>query len=188
MLFRLTNPTGLAVPLAMAKSALRVDTDDDDLRLESLIRAETTRYENFTGRILVPVELEYRLNEWRSPVHVPIAPLREVTGIAYLDEDDVEQVIAGDWYEVRLDDGFEVWFPDGYSFPSLSRRPQPVRIRFEAGYDDPGASGSGDDPELAPVELDQINIIRMVQRIYDHDELMPDIEMIQTMGSRRIFR
>lgn len=189
MLIRLTSPSGLAVPLEDVKAALRVRSSSDDERLRNLIRAETRRYEDFTGRLMLPGEYEYRVDGWEDPIRVPAVPLRTVTAVAYFASDHVEHVLdPGDWYDVPTDDGFEVRFTDAFSPQSLSSRPHAVRVRFEAGYDDPEASGSGDDPELAPVENDQINIIRMVQRIYDLDELMPDMDIIRTMGNRRIFR
>lgn len=189
MLIRLSNPSGLAVTLAEVKAALRVSSDDDDALLQSLVQAETLRYEDFTGRVMLPAEFEYRFDSWRVPLTVPVVPLREVTALAYLDEEGVETLVASShWYVVKRDDGFDVYLTNGFEVPALSDQPQSVRVRFEAGYDEPGVSGSGDDPELAPVAQDQINIIRMVQRIYDRDELMPDEEMIRTMGNRRIFR
>src|SRR5690606_23494984 len=154
-----------------------------------LIQAETLRYEDFTGRLMLPGEFEYRFEHWSDPLCIPAVPVRSVADVVYLDESHVEQALdPGDWYEVVTDDGFEIWFTDAFESPTLSDRQYPVRVRFTAGYDEPGASGSGDDPELAPVAQDQINIIRMVQSIYDLDELMPDMDMIRTMGNRRIFR
>lgn len=189
MLIRLSVPAALAVPLADVKLALRIDFDDDDDRLESLILAETQRYEDFTGRIMAPVDLEYRFDRWGDPLCIPVAPVREVTEVVYLDSANVEQTVsASDWYSLTTDEGVEVWFNDTFSIPTLTTRGQAVRVRFRAGYDQPNASGSGDDPELASNAVDRINIIRMVQCIYDLDELMPDIEMIRTMGNRRIFR
>jgi phage conserved hypothetical protein, phiE125 gp8 family len=189
MLIRLSNPSGLAVTLAEVKAALRVSSDDDDALLQSLIQAETLRYEDFTGRVMLPTDFEYRFDIWRIPLQVPVVPLREVAELSYLDEDGAETLVApSHWYVVKRDDGFDVYLTNGFEVPALSDQPQSVRVRFLAGHDEPGVSGSGDDPELAPVAQDQINIIRMVQRIYDRDELMPDEEMIRTMGNRRIFR
>lgn len=189
MLIRLSAPAGLAVPLADVKLALRIDFDDDDDRLESLIAAETQRYEDFTGRIMAPVDMEYRFDRWGDPLCIPVAPVREVTEVVYLDSANVEQTVsASDWYSLTTDEGVEVWFNDTFSSPTLTTRGQAVRVRFTAGYDQPGASGSGDDPELASNAIDRINIIRMVQHIYDTDEIMPGDEMRLTMGTRRIFR
>lgn len=189
MLIRLSTPAGLAVPLADVKLALRVDHTDDDNVLERLIQQETRRYEDFTGRILLPTEFEWRTDHWLDPLIVSVAPLREVTEVAYLDDAHAEQVVAGaDWYSVKTDDGAEVWFNDGFSSPSLSSRAQPVRIRFTAGYDEDGASGSGDDPELAPVDQDQGVITMMVGWLYDRDEAMSDELLRRMAGNRRIFR
>jgi uncharacterized phiE125 gp8 family phage protein len=189
MLIRLSTPGGLAAPLDDVKQALRVMTGDDDQLLKRLIRQETTRYEDFTGRIMVPTELEWRAESWREPVCVPVAPIRTVTAIAYIDDAYAEQTLdLADWYQVETSSGIEVRFTDAFSSPSLSDRPYPVRVRFEAGYDEPGVSGSGDDPELAPVQQDQGVITAMVGWLYDRDEAMSDDLLRRMAGNRKIFR
>lgn len=189
MLIRLSNPSGLAVPLDQLKLALRVDTDDDDTRLATLIRAETMRYEDFTGRLMLPIDCDYQFERWTDPLCIPVTPIRFVVSVAYLNASNIETTLdAGDWYEVTSDEGVEIRFTDAFDSPPLSDREYPVRVTFQAGYDEEGVSGSGDDPELAPVKQDQVNITRMVQRIYDLDEVMKDDEMRWAMGNRRIFR
>ena len=188
MLIRLSTPSGLAVPLDEMKAGLRILGSAEDARLQRLTRAETRRYEDYTGRIMLPTSLEYRLNRWRNPICLPAAPVREVTEVVYLDANHVEQTLASSaWYEVITPSGAEIWFTDGFSAPTLSDRQQAVRVRFAAGYDEEGTTGA-DDPELAPVEIDQINIIRLVQAVFDDDEAMKDEDIIRTMGHRRVFR
>jgi uncharacterized phiE125 gp8 family phage protein len=189
MLIRLSTPSGLAVPLADVKEALRVSTSADDNKLTRLIRSETTRYEDFTGRIMLPTELEWRTSGWYYPQIIPTWPIREITEVAYLDVDHVEQVLdAADWYRADTDEGVEIGYTDAFSSPALSDRPNPVRLRFVAGYDEPGVSGSSDDPELDPVEQDQGVITAMVGWLHDRDEPMSDDLLRRMAGNRRIFR
>lgn len=189
MLIRLNQPQGLAVDLDELKARLRIDTADDDSTLEKAIRSETRRYEDFTGRVLLPTSFEWQSEAWNDPICIPVAPVREVISVAYLDEAHAEQSLdPADWYAVTTELGVEIWFNDGFVSPALSSRRLPVRIRLSAGADEPGTSGSGDDPELAADENDQRNIMLMVHRLYDRDVAMPDEDLRRYFGNRRIFR
>jgi uncharacterized phiE125 gp8 family phage protein len=189
MLTRLSNPEGYAVPLAELKAALRVDHEDDDARLQRAIRSETRRYEDFTDRVMLPTNFEFRIHHWRTMITLPCAPIRAVTAVAYLDEDGAEQSLgAGEWYFLATDTGGEIRFTDTFTSPALYDRPQSIMIRFAAGYDDPDASGSGDDPDLVAPEIDRRNISLMVLKLYDGDEAMEDSELRRIAGNRRIFR
>lgn len=185
MLIRLSTPEGLAAPLEDVKEALRVLTSDDDALLERLIRQETTRYEDFSGRIMLPTELEWRAEIWAEPICIPAFPIRDVTEVVYLDEDHAEQALdPGDWYQAETAEGAEIRFTDAFASPSLSDRPWPVRVRFEAGYDEPGTSGA----TFEPVPQDQGVITAMVGWLYDRDEPMSDDLLRRMAGNRRIFR
>lgn len=189
MLIRLSSQSGSAVTLDNLKQRLRVDHTDHDVMLQSLLWSESRRYEDFCGRVMLPVSLEYRVSGWQDPISLPAAPVREVTAVKYLDEDHSEQTLdSGDWYFERSADGGDVLFTSAFSSPTLSDRKNPVRVQFSAGFDNPKESGFGDDPELVAPERDLTNIIMLVQRIYDRDEQMDFDEMRKTMGSRRVFR
>ena len=99
MLIRLSQPTGLFVALSDVKPHAVIDFDDDDDLLESYIKAATRFVEDRTGRILLPIDLEYRVAGWSEPICLPAFPVREVTEVVYLDEDHAEQTLDdGDWY------------------------------------------------------------------------------------------
>lgn len=189
MLKRMSTPSGLAVSLADLKEALRITHDDDDNLLENHIRGQTKRYEEFTGRMMLPIELEYRTDCWREPITLPAYPVRDVSAVVWLDENHVEQTLAeGDWYYVTTSLGAEVWFTDSFDWPILSDRPQSVRVRFDAGYDDPASTGAGADPETTPEAVDAGLIEFMVGRIYDSGQPITDDELRSKAGHRRIFR
>lgn len=142
-----------AVTVERAKERLHIDTTDFDADLDALLKAATGAVEKHTGRTLTRSTWEYRIDcwpwPWREPIRIPAAPIRAVTGVAYLDEDAAEQDIdAANWFWERTPEGADLWFVDDYDLPSLSDRAGAVRVTFDAGYDNPGESGSGDDPEL----------------------------------------
>lgn len=189
MLIRVSTDDALAVELDELKMRFRVTTDDDDETLEKLIRSETERYEDYTGRVMVPGDFEWRACGWNGLLCIPVTPVREVREVGYFDLDDVERTLSADQWSYDLSsEGVVVRFSPDFERPALSDRLHPVIVRLSAGYDVPGVSGSGDDPALASSENDQRNIMLLVRRIYDTDETMPDADFRKFFGNRRIYR
>lgn len=188
MLIRTSVPAGLAVPLEEVKSALRVDFTDDDDRIEQLIRQETRRYEDYTNRIMLPTEFELQTDTWAYPLQLPVAPIREVTEIAYNDDLEAEQTIdPTHYYTLDFLFGTQLWYTDAFTSPSTSERYRSIKIRFSAGYDDPASPESGSPSELFPVQQDAGVITAMVGWLYDKGEAMP-VELLNRMAStRRMF-
>lgn len=169
MLKKIAASTTLAVSVERAKERLNIDANDFDNDLEALILAATAALETQAGITLQQSSWEYRSDVWshqrfHAPIwwnlergfympfphiDIPSAPVRDVTAVKYLDENDAEQTIDPSNYTwERTPSGAAVTFVQGYTVPVISNMPQAVRVSFDAGYDDPSASGSGDDPEL----------------------------------------
>lgn len=198
MLIRLSQPSGLFVSLEDVKLQASIDFADDDALLIAFIKAATRLVEDRTGRTLLPIDLEWRGDAWCEPLSVPVAPLRSVTEVVYLDQDHAEATLpAADWYAVETGAGVEVHFSDTFDWPTLSdRNNQPVRVRLSAGYDEPDASGSGDDPALEQDPMDRLIVMMLVAHWYQSREpaaLGATVEEVPlSVGSllemRRIFR
>lgn len=184
MLKRLSLATTPAVSLLRAKQRLRVDDDDNNDDIEALIAAATEVFERSTGRVLQPSDWEYRFDGWGHAfgvvrpsdwdhkfggwhrfIAIPLAPVRDVTGVSYLDLDGVENIIAPSsesWRWERTSEGAVVIFARNYQFPAISFDPQSVRVQFSAGYDDPALSGSGDDADLVLPKAAETAILFLV--------------------------
>jgi|SRR5579863_10170607 len=94
----LTPPVDWALSLDEVKAQLRIDFDDDDVYLASLIAAATTHCEAVTGRQLLPATYQLRLDHWpgsmyridRYPwshhvIEIPRPPMIALTSIQYYD-------------------------------------------------------------------------------------------------------
>lgn len=171
MLIRLSRPDALFLSLEDVKAHVIIDSDDDDELVKGYIRAATRLAEDRTGRIFLATDFEFRADCWREPIVIPAAPVREVVELAYLDEGHVERTVPpADWYYVITAEGAEVRFADSFSSPVLSDRPQAVRVRFSAGFDEPDTSGSGDDPELKQDPMDRQIVMILVANWYQTRE------------------
>lgn len=134
MRFNLTeyaeSPTPSVMSLAEAKLHLRVDFNDDDALIESLIEAATLAAEAYTSAGFT--ERSYlmtlgawpglgagsfgpdedgdewpsrfgtsgRPSRWPNAIHLPVRPLVSVSAITYLDSDGAVQTLATDQYVV----------------------------------------------------------------------------------------
>jgi len=166
MLKLITAPTGKAVEVSRARARLHIDADDFDDDLASLIEVATLAVEQQSSRTIRVSSWEWRIDGWPGTwpltrfdgqailgwpaLCVPAAPIRDITAVKYLDENDVEQTIDPAYYSwVRTEKGADINFVRAFTLPVLSLLPQCIRVAFDAGYDDvPERSGYGDDPEL----------------------------------------
>lgn len=159
MLVAVTAATALPVTVEEAREWCHgPENGDDDTVIEVLLRTAIEFVEEKTGLALSARTFQYQLDGWPcwgrdnyGIITLPRAPVRDVTDVEYIDEDGALQTVATDnWSWSRSDQGAYVWFSESYSFPSVKDRALgTVRITFDAGYDDPETSGSGDDPNLA---------------------------------------
>lgn len=177
MLKLITAATTLAVSVARAKERLRIDEADDDNDIEALIRAAAGVTEHRAGVTLQESAWELRLPCWphgpHSCISIPIAPVREITGVSYLDEDGNEQTIAqgaDTWNWERTPEGAVLWFASGFDFPDLAEHPFAVRVQLGAGFDDPAESGSGDDPELSLPASAETAVLFLVGHWFENRE------------------
>lgn len=171
MLVRTTTASALPVSLDDAKAWLRVDHNDEDELITRLVYGAVAATEDRTGRILAPSSWEWQADRWDRWFAIPAFPIRDVTSVVYLDEDGTEQTLdAADWYWHRTAEGAEVRFVSTWSSPTLYDRPRSVRVRFDAGYDDPTASGSGDDPDLVLPENAKMALRFLIAHWYANRE------------------
>lgn len=198
MLIRTSTPTGLVISIEDVKAQTEVELDDisRDPLLERYIRAATAFIESRTSRFLLPISLELRLFGWCNPLRIPAAPIRSITELVYLDEDDAEQTVdAANYTFARSTEGGSLYFIDNYTFPTLSKLPEAVTARFMAGYDDPWASGAGGDPETHPDISDGQMVAMLAATWFTHRESLSDRRQQQIpdgmqmlIDDRRIYR
>lgn len=193
MLKLITAATTLPVSVARAQQRLKIGAEDasgdpivdsdDNADVEALIRAATGVFEGRTGLVLQVSDWELRLDCWPTCaprcIAIPSAPVRDVTGVSYIDEDGVEQSVAqsGDvWTWERTTEGAVLWFNSDFTFPAIDRRHQALRVQFSAGFDPPEQSGSGDDPELVLPPQAELALLYLVGTWTEHRESVAKVD------------
>lgn len=133
-----TEPAEEPVSLTEAKSHLRVDIDDDDTLISSLITAAREVVEKLSRRALVTQTWRLSLDEWPDgdEIDIPKPPLQSVSSITYTDSDDTTTTWSSSLYEVDADsEPGRVKLAYGESWPADTlAETNPIKITFVAGY------------------------------------------------------
>lgn len=165
ILTRTVAPAVEPLSTAEAKNHLRVDTADDDILIDALIKAARERVEDLSHRALITQTWRYSLDAWPEGdvILLPRPPLVSVSQIQYLDTAGSPTTWASSNYIVDTDsEPGRVVLAYGISWPTETLYPSaPIQITYDAGY---GAAGSN-----VPQHLRQA-ILLLVGHWYENRE------------------
>lgn len=131
---RVVTPPEPIVTWAEAKKHLRLDGDEEQGYVETLITAATGWIDGpggWLGRAIGAQTLEL-VDCGFGNDRLPYPPVVEIESIVYLDRAGVEQTMAEADYRLMLNGS--VTPVSGQSWPVVSGDPEAVRIRYVAGY------------------------------------------------------
>jgi len=146
-LIKITGPASAPVTATEAKANGRIDHDEEDTLITSLIAAATAHAEMLTGLAFVSQTWELVLDEFPDEeITVDLGPITSVTSIKYLDADGAEQTMdAADYVVDTASRSGRISAPDGW--PVAQETLNAVRVRFVTG------SGAPDDVKQAIILL-----------------------------------
>jgi uncharacterized phiE125 gp8 family phage protein len=126
------------VDIETAKNHLRVDIDDDNALIQSLITAAREYCESFTLRAITTQTLEYMLDTFPDgPILLPRPPLINVDSIMYKDVNGAEIILDPSSYIVDADSEPAKIYPTNGEWPSFEPYPvNAVHVRYLAGYEE----------------------------------------------------
>lgn len=156
-----TAPSTTPVDLVLAKVQCRVEHDDDDAFIQSLIGAATVHLDRILGRAVMPQVWLLELTAWQDAVVLPVEPVRSVA-VTYTDAAGDEQTLDAATYSLSAWPSMatEWQFVSGASRPALGDVVYPVRYTLNAGY----ANAEAVPPDLkAAVQM-------LVAHWYQHRE------------------
>lgn len=138
-----TPPITSPVDLPSAKLHLRVDTDEDDTYIESLIATATASAEDTTRRALLTQTWDYSLDGWPwcHAITLPLGNLQSVTSVKWKDTAGTETTLTltTDYLvETNGEQPGRVVLPYGGSWPTGTLYPSnPITIRYVCGWTTP---------------------------------------------------
>lgn len=162
----ITPPEFALLSLDEAKAHLRVEHDDDNDYIESLIEVATSMVDGpagWLGRALITQTLEWRGDEFptcpSTDIRLLCPPVISVTSVKY-DATAGEQTVAGSDYRIVGQPSMPaVSLYAGGSWPSSSVQGEAVRIRYVAGY--------GEDGEDVPAPIRHA-ILLLISQFYEN--------------------
>lgn len=140
------QPADEPVTLAQAKQQCRVDYDDEDVLIASLIKSARELAEHRTGRALVTQTIEWVLPCLSGEkIAFPVSPVQSIASITYLDSNGALQTLPASVYALdKTGQGKHyLRLKSGQSWPSVLSQFDAVKITFVAGY------GESDDVPAA---------------------------------------
>lgn len=142
-----TTPAAIE-PLSLedAKLHLRVDHDNEDLRIAVAIQAARSFVEAYTHRALISRTIETRFDGFGAIMCLPWAPLVSVTSVSYIDSSGDLTVAATSLYDVdTFSEPGRITLAYSQTWPTPRAEPHSVRIIHVSGY---GTAAENVDPLL----------------------------------------
>ena len=170
----LEPPAALPVTVAEAKAYARINYDDDDAVIETLIQAARDHLEQATGRTFVATTYKLTLDEFaHNEIQLPRSPILSIESVTYDDRDGNSQTLATSGYTLDLasEPGWIV--PDLHTrWPATFQGVNALQIVFRAGY----ASDGNTPPDHAanvPARA-KLAVKSLVAHWYAEREPIPD--------------
>ena len=159
----ISPPSVEPITLEEAKQHLRVDGNDDDLLIQSLIKQAGEWCEDYQNRKYITQTLDFVLDTFpngNAIVFNSCSPVQKVESIKYYDENRQEYLFDESNYIADLD-GFvnRAFLNRGKHWPKIELQSvNAVRVRVVAGY--------GDDGDKVPEAIKWAIILQM-KLLYD---------------------
>lgn len=138
---RVVAPAAQPVELLEAKTHARVDYDDDDVLIQSLINAAVDLLDGdgVLGRAMIEQTWAQWVSQSPGLVNLRMGPFISLTAVQYYDASGTLADAAVSDFEIRKNCDFVTIVPkDGSSWPGAQSRPDAIKITYTAGF---GASG-----------------------------------------------
>lgn len=147
----------------------RIVATEDQAQILQWIKAATRAVEGYTQRRLITQTLDWRLDEFRTPLIVPVAPLISLGTLDYVDDAGATVVIGASGYLLDVySEPARIYPAYGEVWPSTRAVPNAVRARITVGY---GASGA-----TIPKEI-RIALLMLIDDLYEHRSAGTEIQV-----------
>lgn len=129
------EPASEPVTLAEAKVHLRVDHDDENTLIESLITAARQWAETETNRRFINTTIRLSLDAFPCEFRLPGGKTQSVTSITYVDGDGTTQTLATSVYTLDSDsEPARIVLAYNQMWPQIRDVPNAVKVLYVAGY------------------------------------------------------
>jgi len=130
-----TAPADFAITRAESKTHLRIDHEDDDTYLDSLIAVAAATVDGPYGIGICVRPQTWRLSLGYFPCEIvlPLGPVTAISSIGYTDDAGAAATVAT--WRVDFDQSpVRVWPARNAAWPAVTHEPGAVKVTFVAGY------------------------------------------------------
>jgi uncharacterized phiE125 gp8 family phage protein len=135
-----TAPVVEPITVQSVKEQLRIDYSDEDDYIDLCISTARVWAEEYTNRKLITQTWNLYLDRFPFEIVVPFGSLQSINSIQYYDTNNALQTLPSNEYDVDTAAVLGKIRPaDGYSWPAVYNRYNPIVINFDCGYGDTAA-------------------------------------------------
>ncbi len=128
------------VDLDEAKLSARVDSDDEDTLVTSLISVARQQFERLSGIRLITQDVRLTCSGFSPQVALPVWPVQSVVSVNYTATDGTDTLLASDQYRVlETTTPWSLAPAYGVSWPATRIDHDTVKIVLRVGFGDAGA-------------------------------------------------
>ncbi len=135
------GPTDEPLTLTELKNQLRIDSNDEDTFLRSLITVARRLLERYTFRSFMTQTWQLNLDAFPSSdeecIRLPMGPVQSVTSVTYYDESGVQQTLSPSVYKTDIvSEPGRIYLAENESWPTnVLDELNAVTIIYVAGYE-----------------------------------------------------
>jgi uncharacterized phiE125 gp8 family phage protein len=171
----ITPPAIEPVTLQEAKDHLRINTTDNDAKINMIIRSAREYVETFLSRALIEQTWDFYIDSFPidGDIQIPKPPLIAVNSLSYFDPQGVQTLVdPADYYVDNVSEPGWIVRAGGFSWPTTLAAINAVVVRFRGGY------VTADSPPQPAVPFDiKAAILLTIGAQYEHRE---DVVLTQT--------
>ncbi|WP_065091634.1 hypothetical protein [Rhizobium leucaenae] len=157
------------------------EIDGVDQGMIDAVVAEIDGPDGWLGRAIGPQTLEWAVDCWRGRhLLLPCSPIIEIISVKYTDTTGAEQSVDEANYGKT---GSYLWFSPSWHTPSLGCYPEPVRVRYRAGYDDNAVAEGGTGPIPSQIKT-AVTLSCQYLKALGKDDLFLRADEVEGVGRR----
>ena len=135
MMQLITPPIQEPLSLEQAKAHCRVDFNDDDIYIESLITTARQSAETYMRVSIMPQTRLHASNEFKQINYIPYGPVQAISNIKYLDRSGDEQVLDPSLYKLHRNDDYDYFtVSPNKALPEIGAYENGLAVQYQCGY------------------------------------------------------
>lgn len=167
------------IELSEAKAHLVVEHSDDDILINSQIKAARQWVEKKTRRFFTPTQVLLSRCGFDDIIELPHRPVEEIVSVVYDSDSATDVLLSSDYYD--LDKRGRVISSFGFDYPTARDHWNSVRITYKSGYYTPGSP----DVVSVPEDIKRACLL-VIADLYDNREKQQSMQLYENHAAKSL--